>query len=234
MNLFDPSGSKPRRGCTYSCNCGFIDDSHFDKTADSFAAEIIRKVRETGSGGSFHLELPNGVPLPWGEPLILQNVKVDVLIKTDLADKEQIEVAFGIFQAVENASEEGWAQRLSGSSYSEEDLTSNLLSFYLAVGGEYTMQNIERWCGYLTMQQSIEVYDWYQEYVGFEKVKEWGKPRLATCEEAECGFWLWKEPCPQEECPLNEYCPEDRQFPSDKFNIVAEHAGDKWEFEEEP
>ncbi len=156
--------------------------------------------------------------------------------KEDLTVDEELEVALGVFESFENASEEGLAQ--SFSRYSEEDLSSNLLSFYLAVGGEYTLDNIETWCGYLSEPESEEIYDWYVEHLKFKRIDEWANPRLATCSEAgkwRCGFWggIGVRSCPI--CPLDKYCPpETRGFPKDKFNIVPESEGNKWEFIDSP
>lgn len=227
VNLLDYLGTNPHRGSIYSCNCGFIDNAHFDQSEKSFAAQVIGKVRAADTVPEFPLSLPNALGP------IVQRTESRVQIKQHLNEREQAEVALGIFQAMENKSEVGFGQRVF-SSYDEEDLQSNLLSFYFALGGEYTLENIRKWCGYLTEAQSIEVFDWYKPHLGFKKVKEWGNPRLATCAEAECGFWFWRDPCPQEGCPLDEYCPGERRFPKEKFDVMPEPEGDKWEFLDEP
>jgi len=226
VNFLDYLGTNPHRGSIYSCNCGFIDNAHFDQAENSFAAEIIKKVREADIGSEFPLSLPNALGP------IVQRTESRVKIKEPLSQQDQTEIALAIFQAMENKSEQGFGQ-WAFSSYDEEDLVSNLLSFYVALGGEYTSENIKKWCGYLSKEESIEVFDWYEQHLGFEQVKEWGNPRLATCAEGECGWWLWRHPCP-EECPLDKYCPGQRSFPSDKFDAVPEPEGDKWEFLEKP
>jgi len=201
------------------------------------AAEIIGKVRDAGDGDSFSLVLPNAYWIPivnrWGG----QVTEATVLIKADLTVNEEHEVALGIFQLFQNASEEGFAQSLR-SKYSEEDLISNLLSFYLAIGEEYTLEYIEDACGYLSKIESEEVYDWYVKHLRFRSVDEWANPRLATCSDARwqgCGFWgnIGIQSCPV--CPLDKYCPpETRGFPTAKFNLIPEPEGNKWQFTDSP
>jgi hypothetical protein len=178
VNFLDYLGTNPHRGSIYSCNCGFIDNAHFDRAAEkSFAAEVIRKVREADTTPEFLLSLPNAFLI------IVQRTESRVQIKQHLNDREQGEVALGIFEAMENKSEVGFGQRMAGSSWDEEDLISNLLSFYFALGGEYTFEHTSKWCGYLDEVKSGKVFDWYEAHLRFNKVKEWGKPRLATCAE---------------------------------------------------
>lgn len=226
VNSLDYLGTNPHRGSIYSCNCGFIDNAHFDQAEDSFAAAVIRKVKQADTVPEFDLSLPNAF---WK---IVQRTESRVRIKQHLNDREQGEVALGIFEAMENKSETGFLQVMADSDWDEEDLISNLLSFYFSLGGEYTLENISKWCGYLDEVESGEVFDWYKAHLGFKKVKEWGKPRLARCADAKCGILWWRSPC--EDCPLDRYCPGERRFPSDKFSIVPEPEGDKWEFVEGP
>jgi RHS repeat-associated protein len=134
MNLADASGMRPQPDSTYSCNCGFIDEDHLDANPGSTAYDIIQLVEESTAGYQFTYRLPNGKVV--GKWWIGQCTDIKVRIKRNIDMQEKHEVALGIFQALENASEEGVPQTVTGSRYSEEDLVSNLLGFYFA-----TLQN---------------------------------------------------------------------------------------------
>jgi len=229
LKYIDPSGMRPRPGSIYSCNCGFIDENHLDDNPGSTASQIIQFVEGATPGDQLYYSLPNGACMKgW----CVQITDMTVQIKKDLTSREKQEVALGIFQALENASEEGWAQTLFGSRYSEEDLTSNLLGFYRALGGEYTRENIEEWCDFLDGPESAEIFAWYIRYMGPAKAKEWGVPRLLTCSGRIAGCGWMNDNC--NNCPLDKYCSGERKFPTDKFSIEPEPEGEKWEFVDPP
>ena len=227
INLADASGMRPQPDSTYSCNCGFIDEAHLDDNPDSMASKIIQFVENSTIGDQWSYQLPNGKC--FGSRCVGQITDIAVRIKEHLAPDDRPRVALGIFQALENGSEEGKPQTWTGSRYSEEDLTSNLLGFYRALGGRYTRENIEEWCDFLDEVQSAEIYRWYVRYMGPAKVSNWGAPRLLTCADRLVGCG-WLNDCSV--CPLDEYCPGERGFPVDEFNLVPDPEGGKWELVE--
>jgi len=86
----------------------------------------------------------------------------------------------------------------TGTSFSEEDLVSDLIGFYMndlgMTEGARTNDNSFRWlakkCGFpedreKAKERSLEVL---ASYPDFEQVKEWRSPRLACQYDSECGI----------------------------------------------
>ena len=84
-------------------------------------------------------------------------------MKDDLSPVQQESVALGISmyvgELVESAQSDAWPiDYFTKSGYSEEDLPSNLIGFYMGVRG-YSKQTIKELCDALTPKQSREVWD---------------------------------------------------------------------------
>lgn len=160
----NPNGDK---GLVYTCNCGWIDVGHARPTAarelwhqlinenDRFTQNAIEgfKVTAFENGRKFGMTI--------------QEQRQDFLVSLGLSEAQKQRVALSIFQEVSLNFETlqntgivgGFVEWWSKSSFSEEDLVSNLVGFYRAVKGEtYDWRN---WCKPVSKDASIAVWDKY-------------------------------------------------------------------------
>ena len=155
----------------YTCNCGSVDKAHLrDPQAREYvgAKNLWKQIkRETGiSEGHF----PNGdkgfVTLykqDMGSSLIkVGKITREYLVKYGLSETKKKSIALTIFQEVSVAFEKNQAgfpwSFISDSGFSQEDLVSNLLGFYLAVNG-YDEMYIMQLCKSVSKEASFEVWD---------------------------------------------------------------------------
>jgi RHS repeat-associated protein len=192
VKLFDPSGLKPtepeiREGRhVYSCNCGWIDFDH----ADPRKSEQIFLMLNARPSAPRNMPVTDGVyVITLYMSLLGLQPSVNAVTKTGLGQDLKNAVALGIFMDLEQ-----YIERLqslyppSRSSFSEEDLASDLIGFYMNTLGVMSSARVndESWnwladtCGFPkdrqeAMEWSVEVFNTYPE---FEQVKKWGTPRL--------------------------------------------------------
>jgi len=213
VNFTDPSGNIPKPdfgedGYEYSCNCGWIDWSH---AGPGNAENIIRQINDAQTGPINpyrRIVRPEAIvgPLPIGEPGG-GGVEGNIVVKRDLGrDSTAVfEVSLGVYMELENLFEEYQGSGLRGfadslifigprSSFSEEDLMSDLIGFYIAAGkvrggDEADLKRmIREKCDVVGSKDDPatrlgkQLEAWYSSYSdsqGFsEQVKEWYSPKL--------------------------------------------------------
>jgi hypothetical protein len=89
--------------------------------------------------------------------ITVTGVTPTIALNRSLTESEILSVALGIFMAQSFSFEtlQGWTDAIAGSSFSEEDLTSNLISFYRAARG-YSSREIRTLCDVWDNADSIE------------------------------------------------------------------------------
>lgn len=192
VNFTDPSGREPNPGdigagrTVYSCSCGWIDLGHavpFDR------AGIYFTLLERRPNKPQNLNVRDDV-LVFRTRKLAGAIEFNTVIKTGLSESVKNEVVLGIMMAHEEFYEDYIFTRWHSSSYSEEDLVSDLLGYYMWVNGvegnpqfdDSSFYWLSRKCGFPSDRQeaedwSLEVYDSYLQF-GFEDVYEWATPRL--------------------------------------------------------
>jgi len=213
----------------YSCNCGWLDWSHIGRgnaLKTSTAMNIYQKVqaastivtvrflfwqyRAFAGPNSFRVMMQEGNRFIQMAPAFGL-----VLVESGLDTRQQKEVALGIFKELswKFEKEQGnWLHNLIGkgsSSFSEEDLPSNIISFYMAVEG-YSEEQIRTWCKVLDKSTSLKIFAQYE----FRQHKSF-EPRLADISITDNRGCL--------------ICQGDRRWPSQLSSIRSEPSGQgKW------
>ena len=254
VNRIDPSGYVPKKGevgtkYMYSCNCGWIDWSHARVRGDKLIRDIYNaKQREAdyvllpaiGGRNGAPFSIPVFTPIsPFSDPQVAYQeyhinggVRGEIMVFTGRSDwHSTLEVALGVYISGNNLfedyqSEQGFGviDRLTKSSFSEEDLMSNLIGFYRAVSfvlgtgagdssavrnnnKDQSMQYFMRLCGVVGMDEpnfidiQNNIYDEYNE--DFRQVYIWGQPRLDG----------WDGSVESGDCPTKA-CRQPRRMPS--------------------
>ena len=231
VNLTDPSGFTPNSSpfYSYSCNCGWIDWRHAGPHQGSLVYRAVETIQNKESKYStFFLGPEFGAG---GEIIdgLYGRLGIDgmILINSNLTRQEQLAVALGIFISVQNLVEAGQAGQAGtssfypgggpasivaaqnpASSFSEEDLMSNLIGFYMGLHQEgdslgMSRQEIEQKCDVLdrggSSTRRAEINEQIlEEYDSFKQVKDWGRPRLdgwnGFIEERGCPTLACKQP----------------------------------------
>ena len=181
----------------YTCRCGWIDRNHSSTTtsrpfvgANNLWNQIVN---ETGRRSRFPGD-QNGFRVSYRQDarLLRQNVGVTkhYLVKAGLSRAIKEQVALAIFQEVSMAFEDfqGWGSFISDSSFSVEDLISNLISFYNAVRPNIDYEGL---CQPVSVDASYKVWDTYGA-VGSHKNRVF-RPIYFDCDECPC-----QGPFPQE------------------------------------
>jgi RHS repeat-associated protein len=189
----------------YSCNCGWIDWGHANP---NMAEEVYQKVKdastkktreikllhsefeiETYAGDNeFSLTMRSGPCLLGICPgNLTRNFRVD----RNLDAEQQKQITLGIYKKLsedfENFQGKGIYALVTDSSFSEEDLVSNLIGFYRAVEG-YSKEHIRSLCRALGPNISEDILENYE----FKKNENW-EPRIVDIlgfesESARCTF----------------------------------------------
>jgi hypothetical protein len=135
----------------YTCRCGWVDKGHLDSReyhADLGAQGLWRQMK--GELGEIEQHGFKGFPvlfseeegmsfriIGWQTPAIKDGVHNVYIVKKGLSISEKESVALGIFLDVSyefEAWQSGWLHsHVTDSGFSEEDLVSDLIGFYLAV-----------------------------------------------------------------------------------------------------
>jgi hypothetical protein len=186
-------------GLVYTCQCGWIDVGHANpksRFAHQGAANLWTEVKEgkgqpskNGLWYKVTFEMVMGrrkkVPFTDREIDLTTGVTRHYAVKVGLSTAEKESVALAIFMQVSRQFEElqgsgGWGW-VTDSSFSAEDLVSNLIGFYQAVRGGAT--ELIRQCQPVSKAAAEAVWDTYGA-VGAEsnKVREF-RPRLFPCSE---------------------------------------------------
>ncbi|MCX6598067.1 MAG: DUF4157 domain-containing protein [Acidobacteria bacterium] len=136
---------------SYSTNCGWIDWSHADP---GMTMQLIQAVQDASdrmaAGGSTTPESVDAPQMTAHAPyvgILLSGVTPVAHIKRPLSKDEVLSVSLQLFmlQSLGFEALQAWTDGAGHSSYSEEDLPSNMLAFYMGARG-FTRARIERTC----------------------------------------------------------------------------------------
>jgi len=146
----------------YSTNCGWIDWSH---AGPGLPASIIQAVRDASdrmraSGSTAPEPVVTPAMASTGLGLTMSSVSVRANIKQPLNNDEILSVALRIFmlQSMGFEALQGWTDWIKSSSFSEEDLPSNLISFYRDARG-FDRSHIESTCGIWNATDSLAEFN---------------------------------------------------------------------------
>jgi RHS repeat-associated protein/CSLREA domain-containing protein len=229
VNRTDATGFAPNRNgidtdYSYSCQCGWIDWKH---ASPRDARRLISRV---------YYDTQNVPPFYSNEYKVISVSQLDVLggireyvvVRKWMDPEQERRVALGIFMELSEKFEYyqgsvlgGLVEKLFHSSFSEEDLTSDLIGFYVAAldpihrvpeSGENTgiglessqlQELVDRRCALLNKEDSLRVFD---EYGEFQKIMVWEQPRLETS------------------CFIDQKCGFSRQWPPHYTSIQPIHS----------
>lgn len=192
-DIYEQGNRYPTVGLAYTCNCGWIDAGHANPLSTKLnvgAANLWRDVlaetdKYTLNGiEEFRLKYTQNAAA-WG---ITFDSNGEYFVKSGLSEYEKKKVALAIFQEISLGFEriqgvgiKGFLSETfgSGSSFSEEDLVSNLVGFYDAVERTHWQDR----CGVVSRQASINIWD-NGGATGAGKNKNYGFiPRYEKCGE---------------------------------------------------
>jgi len=160
------SGSKDGR-YNFSANCGWIDWSHAE---GSLATELIKRVQQASdalqNAGTNAAPTTGDVTSPAMTSkvpkagVVLSSATVSARILQPLNKQQVLAVALGIFKKLSIAFEaqQLWTDLIGDSSFAQEDLPSDLLSFYMAAKN-YTKDDIKKYCAAVGGDESVAEYD---------------------------------------------------------------------------
>jgi RHS repeat-associated protein len=211
----------------YSCHCGWIDWTHATPGAVNRRQEGLllwdytlgvpsnKGWAPSATGRGFLVKYGQTMYPDWA-PWFKVGIVGEYFVKYDLLPHEQKAVALGIFKEVSEGFER--AQGPISSSFSVEDLPSDLIAFYRAVK-RYDRPEIESKCGVVSNCLAKQVWD-----RAFGRDGNIGKQKNDT--------WM--------PVNFNEYtcllsyhtcvCPKAMQWPGDLDDIKEVPKGDLWRY----
>lgn len=99
---------------------------------------------------------------PGGVWVVSQGVTLNFLVRRNMTLAERKSVALAIFMAVsvhfEQMQSEAMSDTLTHSGFSVEDLVSDLIGFYVAIG-EVSAEEVATLCGQVSREQSLAIFD---------------------------------------------------------------------------
>jgi len=170
LSALDPTGTRDKQRekvqsdrLVYSCNCGWIDWSHASTTSSGPLWAAIKNEAGTksadGSGFRVRAKLTSG--FPW----FLPSFNKDFYVKYGLSSQDKKAHALYIWEyisffieSIQSLPPLSW---YTTSGFSEEDLPSNLIGFYMAVEG-FSEDDIRKICVTLSRAESLKIYDRYK------------------------------------------------------------------------
>lgn len=156
------SESPPRY--SYSTNCGWIDWAHAGTGMTTRLIQSVRdasdRMRASGSASPEPVAAPRMESSAGG--ILLSGVTPVVSIKRALNADEVLSVALRIFmlQSLGFEALQLWTESVGSSSFSEEDLPSNMISFYRAARS-FDRPHIESICDAWDPARSLSQYQGY-------------------------------------------------------------------------
>jgi hypothetical protein len=161
----------------YTCNCGWVDTGHANPTSRSFGtgAQSLWDQITTQNGSSSKAE--DGFKVTYRQSMsgggITAGVGGDFFVARNLSRGEQESVALGIFLHVSYEFEKlqgsfpyNMVARVAASSFSIEDIVSNVLGFYQVVRGT----NWRNECSVVSKKAALQVFDTYKNQINSTKV----------------------------------------------------------------
>lgn len=163
----------------YTCNCGWIDKSHFDTTTkrpriDIGATNLWKQIKnEKGQKSVWE----DGFKVIYSQDVVRLGMSIGVtneyFVKYGLPLKTKEQIAMAIFQEVSMEFEQ--LQSLhpaSGSSFEPADLVSDLLGFYSVIRPKLSQKNITKnLCKEMGVDKSVAIYKKYPGTFTISKYK---------------------------------------------------------------
>ena len=158
---------------SYSNNCGWIDWSHADP---SLSLDIIARVRAAsdalraaaGGGAAASGELTTEAMTSRVPRVgtVLSSARVTVRLLRPLSVDEILAVSLSLFKRISMAFEtqQEWTDLIGSSSFSQEDLPSNLIAFYMAAMS-YSRDDIGQFCDQTGVDEALVEYDLRHDFV---------------------------------------------------------------------
>jgi RHS repeat-associated protein len=148
--LVDPTGLQPLPdNLDYSCNCGWIDWTHAKPAALGDLWKSIERARNEKA--HFVFSIGKG-----GWAGFLFAASRTYVIDPNLTMEQRIRVALAIWMDLSRVHERGqWPFR---SSFSEEDLPSNMIAFYMAVDN-LSKEAVAKKCGVIPRETAQKLFD---------------------------------------------------------------------------
>lgn len=143
----------------FTANCGWIDWSHAQPGLSrnliarvQSASDALRTAGGTSTAGQ--LNTPSMQSSAGG--IVLSSTSLSIQLLRPLSSQEVLSVALSIFKRISLVFEtlQEWTDPIGHSSFSQEDLPSNLIGFYRAVMN-YSRSDIEDFCGLVTADNPI-------------------------------------------------------------------------------
>lgn len=192
-DVYEKGNRYPKVGLAYTCNCGWVDAGHANPSsskpnigAANLWKDILTESEKHVQNGfeGFRIKYLQDASA-WG--ITFKN-NGDYFVKTGLSEYEKKKVALAVFQEVSLGFEKiqgmgvkGFLSETfgTGSSFSQEDLVSNLLSFYDAVEKIHWQDR----CGIVSRKASMSVWD-NNGAIGAQQNKNYGFiPKYERCNE---------------------------------------------------
>jgi hypothetical protein len=172
-------------GLVYTCNCGWVDRGHVNPEGAQQLLEQIRYESAHPQNGTpaFQVDYEQTMRR-WG---LESGTGGSYFVRYGLSTDEQNAVALAIFQEVSQRFETlqgtAWPERLRSapSSFSQEDLVSNLIGFHAAVMGVKADDLIDSLCKPVLKDTAYKIWDRYGS-VGDNKNRTW-RPVIYPCDE---------------------------------------------------
>lgn len=162
-------------GLDYTCNCGWVDTGHANPKSYSFGigAQSLWDQMISQNGKSSKGE--DGFKVTYRQSMsgggLTAGVGGDFFVARYLSRRDQESVALGIFLYVSYKFEElqgtfPYSLATGASSFSIEDIISNVLGFYQVVRGT----NWRNECSVVSKKAALQVFDTYKNQINSTKV----------------------------------------------------------------
>lgn len=181
----------------YSCHCGWIDTGHANpkSTRPFVSARSLWEQISKESGLTSKMPGARGFKVIYkqdmGNRVYKEGVARAYFVKYNLSLPQKESVALSIFMDVSEAFEafqnDFWGGMVSHSSFSQDDLISNLIGFYRVVRPNVDYGKV---CQFLDQAKSLAVFQGMSEQQREAKSKSWRSPLSYTCKD-----------CPKAEFP---------------------------------
>lgn len=147
---------------SFSTNCGWIDWGHANP---GLAKKLIASVQKasddlkaSGTGPGSPSSSPTMAAKKFG--IVFSSASMQVTLARPLSPDEVLAVSLSMFKNLSVIFEiqQEWTDFFSGSSFSQEDLPSNLISFYRAARG-FTTDDIKQYCDSQDVDTSVREFE---------------------------------------------------------------------------
>ncbi|MGB2896118.1 MAG: RHS repeat-associated core domain-containing protein, partial [Anaerolineales bacterium] len=222
VNYTDPTGLKVdyegvlKGDYIYSCNCGWIDVGHANPV---IANHIFRLLQVKGNPGGGFVQDITALELKIDTPYWNVSFRHYALVKTQPVASER-DLALGIFMELEQRRELlQWFSFWGDSFYSEEDLTSDLIGFYMSVNGQTGLRKSD----------GDAAFHWLAPICGYPNTREDATNSsigvFNEIGETEEGWEKWAIPSLYCSSEIDRLCSgKERRWPREFSIINAEHS----------